>query len=380
LQAPYADLCARAQEFLRAGKAGEAAATLSDAVKNGARNADVLSLLGLAHRLLGNASMAASALRAALELMPHNPDIRSNLALMVAASGAPTEARRLWQEVLALRPDHAEARVGVQQLDNPTRHPGEELQLVNAQELGVPKVAATLARCHLILDEIYAHRKSAELGVGVDVLGNPLPMYTYPAIEYLRQFDFSRLCVLEWGSGNSTLWWAKRCRKVVSIEHDSKWLGTLEASLPSNASIRLVTDAADYVSIASDELELFDIIVIDGLYRYDCSIQAVKYLRPGGMIILDNADWHFESSKKLREHDLIQVDFTGFKPAHDDVQTTSVFLHRSFRPQPLYGVQPQSGLGSRVRQAAHDRSVQGPGAGSTSSNPPTAGVQFRAPR
>jgi hypothetical protein len=199
-------------------------------------------------------------------------------------------------------------------------------------------------------------------------------MYTYPAIEYLRQFDFSQLCVLEWGSGNSTLWWAKRCRNVISIEHDSKWSDPLKSSLPPNTNIRLVTGAADYVSIARDESERFDIIVIDGLYRYDCSIQAVKYLRPGGMIILDNADWHFESSKKLREHDLIQVDFTGFKPAHDDVQTTSVFLHRSFRPQPLYGVQPQSGLGSRVRQAAHDRSVQGPGAGSTSSNPPTAGV------
>ena len=79
----------------------------------------------------------------------------------------------------------------------------------------------------------------------------------------------------------------------------------LKHSLPSNAKIRLVTDAADYVSIASDELELFDIILIDGLYRYDCSVQAAKYLRPGGMIILDNADWHFESSKKLREHDLI---------------------------------------------------------------------------
>jgi tetratricopeptide (TPR) repeat protein len=217
LHAPYADLCARTQESIRAGKAGEAAATLSDAVKNGVQNAEVLSLLGLAHRLLGHTSMAASALRAALELMPHNPDIRSNLALMVAASGAPAEARRLWQEVLACRPDHAEARVGIQQLDDPTRHPGEELQLVNAQELGVTKVAATLARCHPILDEIYAHRKSA--------------------------------------------------------------------------------------------------------------------------------------------------------------QTTSVFLHRSFRPQPLYGVQPQSGLGSRVRQAAHDRSVQGPGAGSTRSTPPTAGVQ-----
>lgn len=112
---------------------------------------------------------------------------------------------------------------------------------------------------------------------------------------------------------------------MVAIEHDSRWADRLKRSLPPNAEIRLVTDGSSYIAVARDEREPFDIIVIDGLYRYDCSIRAAEYLRPGGMIVLDNADWHFETSKKLREQDLIQVDFTGFKPAHDDVQTTSVF-------------------------------------------------------
>ena len=31
-----------------------------------------------------------------------------------------------------------------------------------------------------------------------------MPWYTYPVIEYLQQFDFSKLTVFEYGSGNSS--------------------------------------------------------------------------------------------------------------------------------------------------------------------------------
>lgn len=42
----------------------------------------------------------------------------------------------------------------------------------------------------------------------IDKLGNPIPWYTYPAIEYLKTIDFSRKLVFEYGGGSSTLWWA----------------------------------------------------------------------------------------------------------------------------------------------------------------------------
>jgi hypothetical protein len=57
----------------------------------------------------------------------------------------------------------------------------------------------------------------------VDKFGNPIPWYTYPATEYLSHLDFSRLTVFEYGSGNSTLWWAKRAKSVFSVEDDKDW-------------------------------------------------------------------------------------------------------------------------------------------------------------
>ena len=47
----------------------------------------------------------------------------------------------------------------------------------------------------------------------LDAGQSPIPWYTYPAIEFLNQIDFSVKSVFEFGSGNSTRYWAKRAEK-----------------------------------------------------------------------------------------------------------------------------------------------------------------------
>jgi hypothetical protein len=69
----------------------------------------------------------------------------------------------------------------------------------------------------------YAHVQSVKSQRAVDADGNPLPWYTYPAIEYLRQLDFSDKTVFEYGSGMSTVFWAGKAKHVVSVEDDEQW-------------------------------------------------------------------------------------------------------------------------------------------------------------
>ena len=42
-----------------------------------------------------------------------------------------------------------------------------------------------------ILDDGWGHQRSLYERDAIDGNGDPLPWYTYPAIEYLRQLDFS---------------------------------------------------------------------------------------------------------------------------------------------------------------------------------------------
>jgi Methyltransferase domain len=196
----------------------------------------------------------------------------------------------------------------------------------------------------------YAHVRSAAIHQAVDADGRAVPWYTYPAIEYLRQLDFSDKTVFEYGSGNSTLFWGASATRVVSAEEDERWYAALKAKLPANCELVLETDLTRYVDIIRRYPDGFDVIVVDGAARgrtrLKCSHAAIECLRPGGLIILDNSDWLPESSRVLRDSGLIQVDMTGFVPINGNTQTTSLFFHREFVTRPKGPRLPQPGPGA----------------------------------
>jgi hypothetical protein len=79
----------------------------------------------------------------------------------------------------------------------------------------------------------------------VDASGDPLPWITYPAIDFLSQFDFSEASVFEWGSGFSTLWWSKRCKQIASVESNSPWAPYIKRLLPPSVELIVTTLDAD---------------------------------------------------------------------------------------------------------------------------------------
>jgi hypothetical protein len=210
----------------------------------------------------------------------------------------------------------------------------------------------------------YAHLRSVLHRSCVDAGQQPIPWYTYPAIEYLKQLDFSEARVFEYGSGNSTLFWAAAARQVVSVEDDPGWYQKIRQALPSNCELTLETDLTRYVEAIHVAGGEFDVIVVDGAARGGtrrrCALAALGHLRRGGMIILDNSDWLPESTKLLRDADLIQIDMTGFIPIGGQTQTTSLFLHREFKVAPRGARQPMPGPGAAAYVWEHPRSVHGP--------------------
>src|SRR5690242_3768753 len=140
----------------------------------------------------------------------------------------------------------------------------------------------------------YGWLRSWWLGRPVDASGSPLPWITYPAIDFLSQFDFSQASVFEWGSGFSTLWWSKRCRHIVTVESNEAWIPHIKSLLPHSVEL-IVTPLnvdAEAKAIKMHEEGEYDVIVIDnyGSFRWRCAEAAVQKLAKGGMIILDNSD------------------------------------------------------------------------------------------
>ncbi len=63
----------------------------------------------------------------------------------------------------------------------------------------------------------YGWLRALRDGRPIDANGQPLPWLTYPCIDFLRSLDLRDKSVFEWGCGHSTLFFAERANRVVSI-------------------------------------------------------------------------------------------------------------------------------------------------------------------
>lgn len=123
---------------------------------------------------------------------------------------------------------------------------------------------------------------------------------------------------IEWGSGRSTLWFAARVGRLVSVEHHAGW----HASVSSDLAARGVTNvdyrlcpceperaetpewiaamfASDYVRVADAfEPRSLDFALVDGMYRSACALAVIPRLRPGALLIVDNVNWFLPSASR----------------------------------------------------------------------------------
>lgn len=122
----------------------------------------------------------------------------------------------------------------------------------------------------------------------------PLPWISYSAINVLERFLTKSSRVLEFGSGMSTIWYARRAGEVCSVEDYKPWFDKVSDLLNrehiDNVKYHLAATPSAYSEFMADDPSGFDLIMIDGSIRSSCISHAAKMLRPGGIIYLDNSD------------------------------------------------------------------------------------------
>jgi hypothetical protein len=165
-------------------------------------------------------------------------------------------------------------------------------------------------------------------GRPVDAHGGPIPWFTYPAIDFLEPRVQRNWTVLEWGCGNSTLWWAARTKRVIGVEHDRAWHQLIASEAPSNATIVLAEDAERYANLQdAPDAGPYDAIVIDGEWRNPCARRAASSIKPGGIIVFDNSDrkMYRDGMAFLMDSGWKRLDFFGLIPSYLYRNCTSIF-------------------------------------------------------
>ena len=185
------------------------------------------------------------------------------------------------------------------------------------------------------------------------------PWLVFDAIDFLSSLELDGKHVFEYGSGGSTLFWLAKGARCVSIEHDRSWYTRLKALLPNTPRLdyRLsepeadrsnpVTNRApsDPESYATDDRMLrelnfrkyasqidefedgfFDAILVDGRARPSCIKHSARKVKPGGILILDNADRPYYTERTqpyLR--DFICTKYFGVTPCVLSITQTNVY-------------------------------------------------------
>lgn len=163
---------------------------------------------------------------------------------------------------------------------------------------------------------------------------DPSPWLVHSAVRSIEELLRPQWRIFEYGSGGSTLFFARRCAVVISVEHDARWQSRVCAQLarsgldtsivrlrppersPLAASGRSDPDA--YVSGRPGHAGLWyeryvrtideqpdgslDLVLIDGRCRPACVRHAIPKIRPGGWLVLDDSQRfrYAEARRRLR--------------------------------------------------------------------------------
>jgi len=132
-----------------------------------------------------------------------------------------------------------------------------------------------------------------------------------PCIRWLERYLRPDMKVFEWGSGASTVYFAKRVERVVSVEHDGNWYRKTGKTMSVSGirNVRRIYRPLNVENPKADGMVLsrtlcrsyagaiksfpdgyFDVILVDGKGRVECMSLARKKVKRGGIVILDDAE------------------------------------------------------------------------------------------
>lgn len=159
--------------------------------------------------------------------------------------------------------------------------------------------------------------------------GSPLPWMNYAVIAFLEQRLRREMSLFEFGSGNSTLFFAGLVGKVVSVESDPAWHERVARQVPPGVELILCHpfDEQRYLQALAEQGTAFDVIVVDAKAREACLAECWRWLSPGGVILLDDSSRprYQAAIEGVMARGFRRIDFEGLKPGGIRAYRSTIF-------------------------------------------------------
>ena len=175
--------------------------------------------------------------------------------------------------------------------------------------------------------------KSFKTKRSVDKNGNPIPWLTYSFIDFITKRLNKDMEIFEYGSGNSTIYFAKNVNTVTSVEHNLQWFEKISTNIPENVKIIFndLENKEQYYRIAELSNRKYHIIIDDAEERVKCIIHSLDSLTKDGVFILDDSERseYSQGTNYLIMKGFKKLDFWGMAPGIYFKKCTSVFYRQN---------------------------------------------------
>ena len=120
------------------------------------------------------------------------------------------------------------------------------------------------------------------------------PWLSFGAIIALESLVNKQMNVLEFGSGGSTIFWAKNCKSVKSYENDAQWFKDVKQKTKYLKNVELVLSDRRGLRLGlnSEPNNSYDLVLIDSDPRHSRRLalanRAIYKLKRGGWLVVNN--------------------------------------------------------------------------------------------
>ncbi|MCU0793392.1 MAG: class I SAM-dependent methyltransferase [Opitutaceae bacterium] len=135
--------------------------------------------------------------------------------------------------------------------------------------------------------------------------------------------------LFEYGSGFSTEYFARRCKRVISVEYDATWYEKVKAKVPAHVTVVHVPiqDVQGYSGAIAGQATKFDVVLVDGAHRVECLRAALPALSESGVVILDDSsrEEYRPGFEMMKAAGFREITLVGMKPTHPGMHSTTLF-------------------------------------------------------
>ena len=183
---------------------------------------------------------------------------------------------------------------------------------------------------NIILDYDYFKIASIMTIIKAKGLHQNKPMLSLPFLDWFESYDFNDFDLVEFGSGNSTNYFAEKVKNIISFETNIDYYNNLKPKLLNNVDYRFIEKINLENEIPDIDINQKTIVFVDcAANRFLLTKNIFKIGFPN-ILILDNSDIYKNTCKFIYNKGYSEIPFWGIRLMETEEACTSVFIKNNF--------------------------------------------------